>query len=221
MSLIPRYIHQTWKTTDIPSVYRSAWLNSWIDCHPEWHYRLWTDHDLGELARQRFPEFYPIFASNTQGVVKSDFGRLLVLYEFGGIYADLDYACLRNFDNLLSRGDLIVSTMDASLKYIHNALVVSVPRHPLLASVLDRALSIWAAGAETRPPRIAGPEVFGAAVREYRQKDLYIAPHDLLCPLSWKTQGRAQRQSLHDLDSMALRKKYHEALAITFWTRNW
>ena len=43
--MIPRIIHQTWKTETIPPQWEAA-QRSWRDAHPGWEYRLWTDDDL-------------------------------------------------------------------------------------------------------------------------------------------------------------------------------
>jgi hypothetical protein len=41
---IPRIIHQTWKTADVPPRF-AAWRESWARLHPGWQHRLWTDED--------------------------------------------------------------------------------------------------------------------------------------------------------------------------------
>ena len=39
---IPKIIHQTWKTKDLPQNYKK-WSNSIKKMHPDWTYILWTD----------------------------------------------------------------------------------------------------------------------------------------------------------------------------------
>jgi hypothetical protein len=50
--MMPRIIHQTWKTEAIPPQWQAA-QRSWRDAHPEWEYRFWTDEDLDRLVRER------------------------------------------------------------------------------------------------------------------------------------------------------------------------
>ena len=40
--MIPRIIHQTWKSRDIPKHLR-GYQESWLHKHPDWEYRLWDD----------------------------------------------------------------------------------------------------------------------------------------------------------------------------------
>jgi hypothetical protein len=39
---VPRLIHQTWRTAEVPSKWKAA-QQSCIDAHPGYQYKLWTD----------------------------------------------------------------------------------------------------------------------------------------------------------------------------------
>lgn len=43
-SAVPKIIHQTWKTTQVPAKWAAA-RQSCIDLHPDYEHRLWTDED--------------------------------------------------------------------------------------------------------------------------------------------------------------------------------
>lgn len=43
-SAVPKVIHQTWKTTEVPAKWAAA-RQSCIDLHPDYEHRLWTDED--------------------------------------------------------------------------------------------------------------------------------------------------------------------------------
>lgn len=43
-SAVPRVIHQTWQTTEVPQKWAAA-RQSCIDLHPDYEHRLWTDAD--------------------------------------------------------------------------------------------------------------------------------------------------------------------------------
>jgi mannosyltransferase OCH1-like enzyme len=49
---IPEIIHQTWKTTDIPSE-MVAFQRTWTEHHPDWEYRLWTISNVPRVYRWR------------------------------------------------------------------------------------------------------------------------------------------------------------------------
>lgn len=221
---IPPLIHQTWETRDVPrAIYPPHWLNSWRECHPTWPYRLWTDADLADLARAKYPDFLPVFGSTAPGVVKADFGRLLVLHELGGLYADLDYLCLKPFGPLLRANRLLLSTMQAPRPYVHNALLATIPGHPFIMSVLHRALHTFHTAAPLpRPELVAGPDVFSSAAATCHGGDLTLAPPEQLCPLSWLNPHDVQRRPrLEAMSLEQLRANFPQAYALTFWWHNW
>lgn len=47
---IPHIIHQSWKNATIPAKFH-AWANSWLEKHPTWEYKLWTDMDNRQLIK--------------------------------------------------------------------------------------------------------------------------------------------------------------------------
>lgn len=100
--LIPRILHQTWKTTTVPaslSRYVSRWQqilaidqNSFTTAHQpsiSWLHILWTDSAAREFVSRHYPELLDAYDRARFGVVRADIFRLLVLHKFGGLYADL------------------------------------------------------------------------------------------------------------------------------------
>ncbi|MEQ1839488.1 MAG: glycosyltransferase, partial [Verrucomicrobiales bacterium] len=99
--MIPRIIHQTWKTADIPERFRD-YSQSWRDRNPDWTYRFWSDRDLLEFVADHYPEFLELFCSYPRGVQRADAGRYLLLHHFGGIYGDIDTECRQSLEPLVS-----------------------------------------------------------------------------------------------------------------------
>ncbi|GIW51723.1 MAG: hypothetical protein KatS3mg081_1078 [Gemmatimonadales bacterium] len=131
--MIPRIIHQTWKTERIPE----AWLRaqqSWRSKHPQWQYRFWSDYDLDELVRLRFPRFYRFWRSYPEAIQRVDAARYFILYEFGGVYADLDMVCLRPLDDLLIHDLVLARTVPLGLS---NQLMMARPGHSFFARAIE------------------------------------------------------------------------------------
>src|SRR5262245_14299633 len=105
---IPRIIHQTWKTTDVPSALH-AYQQSWRRIHNDYEYRLCTDDDNERLVREHFPRLVPLYRSFRRGIHRADLARCLHLAKYGGIYVDMDIECLRRVDDVLSRGGCVLS----------------------------------------------------------------------------------------------------------------
>lgn len=90
--MIPRIIHQIWLGNNKPP---ASLMYSWRKLHPYWDYRFWHDSNIpsGVCDTQ---------LSNTTRLCKrADIIRLEVLYQYGGVYADCDFLCLKEFDGLL------------------------------------------------------------------------------------------------------------------------
>ncbi|KAH3835880.1 hypothetical protein DPMN_109248 [Dreissena polymorpha] len=58
----------------------------------------WTDETARQLIQAMYPDFIVVWDNYRNNVNKADALRYCVLYEFGGIYADLDFECLRPLD---------------------------------------------------------------------------------------------------------------------------
>lgn len=105
--VIPRIIHQTWKTDAIPDDFR-AFSITWRERNPGWEYRFWNDRDLLEFVASHYPELLELFCSYRHGVQRADAGRYMLLHHFGGVYADMDSECVQPLEPLVSEDRLIL-----------------------------------------------------------------------------------------------------------------
>lgn len=86
---IPRIIHQTWKTTLLPT----KWAKLTSQCkslHPDYEYKLWTDESSIEFIREHYNWFLPTFMNYKLDIQRADVIRYFVLHKYGGVYMDLD-----------------------------------------------------------------------------------------------------------------------------------
>ena len=91
-------IHQTAKNTNLsPLGIQSQQLLK--KYHPDWEYKLWTDQDLEQLL-PKFPEFETIW-DTLEGIQKADIGRYMILYLYGGLYADTDVIFNKSIEPLI------------------------------------------------------------------------------------------------------------------------
>lgn len=126
--LIPRLFHQIWVGPDpLPAEY-TRYQRTWLDHHPGWELRFWTEHNLPELRRPEGGELLRAPAERT------DILRLEVLSQFGGVYVDTDFECLRSIEPLIEDANFFIGL--AKPGRVNNALMGAVAGHPLL----DRAL---------------------------------------------------------------------------------
>ncbi|MEC4982476.1 MAG: glycosyltransferase [Oscillatoria sp. PMC 1068.18] len=138
--MIPKVIHQTWKTNTIPKQCQ-PFQKSWQTHHPDWEYRFWTDADNRAFIAQEYEWFLPIYDSYDRGIKKADAVRYLIMHHYGGVYVDLDFECLQPLNPLLEGKELIFgleplahvnspATVSRGLKKIVcNAFIASCPQH--------------------------------------------------------------------------------------------
>ncbi|XP_045170198.2 uncharacterized protein LOC123532711 [Mercenaria mercenaria] len=136
---IPKIIHQTWKDSFVPTAFHEN-VRSFIDKNPNFKYYFWTDASARQLIADRHPELLETFDNYVEPVRKADMLRYVVLYEFGGIYADLDTECLRPLDRVLNKFSCVISPEPyehASLIYntrfmVTNSIMFCGKKHPFL-----------------------------------------------------------------------------------------
>jgi mannosyltransferase OCH1-like enzyme len=97
---VPKLIHQTWKTKEIPEIWKDT-AEKWKTVHPSYQYILWTDEDLEQLVSTAYPWALKVFLELPYGIQRADMGRVFVLHSFGGVYSDLDIVPKRSITPLI------------------------------------------------------------------------------------------------------------------------
>lgn len=148
-TVIPRVIHQSWKTSDhIPSRFL-PWMRSWTDAHPEWTYVFWTDDDNLALFEHVYPQYLSV-ARVVNKISLADMARYALLHNVGGLYVDVDFECKKPFNELHRTHRVFLGTeplahsvlLEKSTEpLLCNAIMASVPQHPFWLSVLDNIKS--------------------------------------------------------------------------------
>ncbi len=102
---------------------------------------MWTDEDLDNLIKNDFPYFYDIYKGYDVNIKRIDMARYFILYKYGGIYADMDYICFKNFYNLMPQDKVSISESDwQENEYMQNALMISPKEHPFWLDVIKMQL---------------------------------------------------------------------------------
>lgn len=145
--MIPRIIHQTWNTPEIPDNLRE-FQHSWRAHHPGFEYRLWTEADNLGLIQQHYPEFTGYFTKLTPYILKMDFIRAVYMHHQGGIYSDLDVEVIKPFDPLLNGSNIMsgrefngIGRQMRGSDFICSALIASPAGHPVWLEIMHRMAS--------------------------------------------------------------------------------
>lgn len=131
---IPYLIHQIWLGSPFPEQYY-ALVKSWQLLHPGWTYILWTD-PMVEQFGLRNKKMYDAAINYGQ---KSDLARYEILYEFGGLYADTDFRCLKSFTPLHHAFDFYIGICNTGTIDLAIGLIGCKPHHPILKEVIESA----------------------------------------------------------------------------------
>ncbi|CAD6646231.1 XXYS1_4_G0021250.mRNA.1.CDS.1 [Saccharomyces cerevisiae] len=130
--LIPKIIHQTYKTEDIPEHWKEGRQNC-LDLHPDYKYILWTDEMAYEFIKEEYPWFLDTFENYKYPIERADAIRYFILSHYGGVYIDLDDGCERKLDPLLAFPAFLRKTSPLG---VSNDVMGSVPRHPFFLKAL-------------------------------------------------------------------------------------
>jgi mannosyltransferase OCH1-like enzyme len=102
-----KIINQIWIDLggpQIPDKYK-YYQESWITKHKDWKYILWNESMGDNLIKKYYPQYYNAFNNVKYPIMKIDILRYCIMYQYGGMYADIDYKCLNNFNEYLDKLD--------------------------------------------------------------------------------------------------------------------
>lgn len=149
---IPKILHQTWKTKNIP-IHFQDWQQSCKQLHPHWQYRLWTDADNRLFIETHFPWFLATYDQYPTNIMRVDAVRYFILLYHGGVFLDLDYECLSCLDSLIADQRFVIGLEPDIHAQLPQALVRGINRilcptvmaseigHPFLRQVCSALIS--------------------------------------------------------------------------------
>jgi hypothetical protein len=128
---IPRIFHQIWVGPDpLPDDHR-AYGQTWLDHHPGWELKLWTDENFPARETLIRPEAADLLRAPWE---RADIFRLELLLTQGGVHVDTDFECRRSIEPLVEDSDVFVGFRKPGK--LNGALMGSVPGHPLVEKAL-------------------------------------------------------------------------------------
>lgn len=132
---IPKIMHQIWLSDKpIPKKYGFN-QESWIDKHPKWIYKLWTQNELQALS----PQVRAFIAAAPTLQEQEELLKIYLLETFGGLVVDLAFQNRHCFDEICDRYDFVAflepplpKAQFARKLHISTALIGSCPSHPTI-----------------------------------------------------------------------------------------
>lgn len=184
--MIPRLIHQTAKTADIPEKWRE-YQRKVQQLHPDWEYKLWTDEDNLRLVKEELPDFVDVFTGLPKNIMRADVIRYVLMYCRGGLYLDLDYEMLKPFD-LLQYDCVLPQETEGEFgpdSLIANAIFASAPGHPFFKAVLDELRSKRPTDPDANVLTTTGPAFISGVLQRFvrdGREMIFVPPGPLFTP---------------------------------------
>lgn len=142
---IPKIIHHIAPVDE--NVWHPTWrpcLNTWFKHFPEGEYKhiMWNDSDdIDSLVKDKFPEYWDYYKNLPFHIMKIDFSRYCILYEYGGIYSDMDLLCYENFFHFLD-SDLILleSYPEFYNEFVINCLMIGSQKNKFFLDCIKESV---------------------------------------------------------------------------------
>lgn len=226
---IPGIIHQTWKTASVPEEF-TCYTGTWKTFHPAWDYRLWTDDDNRRFLQAHYPSFMDVYDAYSSNIKRADAVRYFLLHHYGGLYADLDFECLKSLEPLFAAGRTCLLGYEPALhskklynrrRLVCNAIMASAPGHRFWKHVF----SVLRRNADERDVMDAtGPRMLEQALESYPFDDVTLVSDQVFYPLVDVRNVNLQltpRQSAY-YRNMHEKKAYPESsYAVHHWAGTW
>jgi mannosyltransferase OCH1-like enzyme len=211
--MIPKIIHQIWIQGEdelknkFPNKYK---LTRSFEKHmTNYQHKIWSDTDIQNLIIETNPNLFQIYLDAPNYASKADIGRLVILYEIGGFYADIDYELFTNIDFLfrleytamvvrldnLKKFDILLS----NFRY-NNALLACVKNHSIPQRMLEIIENLGSyknlksnSYEKNHYNYYTGPTSLSNLIeQEYENKDqtLLIVSNELLEPITMANQNK-------------------------------
>jgi len=141
---IPKIIHQ------LAPADNSKWSPVWAICSESWRnsfssdfqHIIWNDENADDIVQRYYPQFFETYKSFPFQINRIDFVRWCILHKFGGIYADMDMYCYKNFYSELVEDCYIVAS-DMQLEIVQNSLMISAPKQPFWYECMEKCVKLF------------------------------------------------------------------------------
>jgi mannosyltransferase OCH1-like enzyme len=143
--MIPKIIWQTHESTydELPDIYKTN-SQTYKDLDG-WEYRYHSNADREAFITEHFPQYLHLYRYIGPGMYRADFWRYLVLYKYGGFYADIDsrlfYEEGTHFAKTINDPDATFNVVTAGNTPFNNWLILSSKENPIMKDIVYAMIS--------------------------------------------------------------------------------
>ena len=205
MKEIPKLIHQIWYQGEenIPLEYLK-YSKSWIKLNPDYNHLLWDENSIDKLIRKKFKNYYTLYLNFPTMIQKIDFAKYCIIYEYGGIYIDMDCECIKSISEIfLKKRLLYVVDLEIDIfekifanyygkQLFNNGWFASLPKIPIWHLLLKQIKRVnlerqWYETNIAYIFRTTGPKIFSEVITSYIEQEprVYILKSSEIDPIKW------------------------------------
>ena len=174
----PRHIFQTWKSkTQVPEDY-TRWSESVKIRNANFEHFLWDDFDNRQFIAHYYPWFLAIYDAYPREIYRADAVRYFFLYQFGGVYLDMDTECLEPLAPLFdSSADVWLGRLGNDADFPHsipNAIMASRPLQEFWLLAMHYLVENATTTVGSHAQVLAGPEAMTGSILLKKTYDTYV-----------------------------------------------
>ena len=175
----PRHIFQTWKSkTQVPENY-ARWSEGVKIRNANFEHLLWDDFDNRKFIADYYPWFLAIYDAYPREIYRADAVRYFFMYQFGGVYLDMDTECLKPLVALFdSSADVWLGRMGDDADFPHsipNAIMASRPLQEFWLLAMHFLVENATTTVGSRAQVLAGPEAMTGSILLKKTYDTYFS----------------------------------------------
>ncbi len=177
---IPKIIHQTFKTADLPLL--TQWhIARFRKKNPDYAYEFYDDLRIERFLLAEYGvEVCSLYKRINIGAAKADFFRYAVLYKKGGVYIDIDSGINDSLSQWIKEDDIAIITREGDPTLFAQWALIYSAGHPFLKKTIELVLENLT---ENKYPhdvhKMTGPTVYTEAINAVLKSNPET-PHRLL-----------------------------------------
>jgi mannosyltransferase OCH1-like enzyme len=190
---IPKIIHQVWindtflgnPKKDIPNKVKAS-QQEWSRLHPDWKYMLWTDEYTRDHIEYFRPSYLDLYDNYEYLIQRADMIRYFILYDFGGLYCDIDMYPLKNIEDYIT-GNMCHFVYSANGDTIINGFMISPKGSSIMKKVQEnllKPLPFFAIGKHFKVLYSSGPAKLNQTILNDIDEPFVIVPRKMFNPYS-------------------------------------
>lgn len=128
--MIPKIIHYCWFGNNKKSKEVRKYINTWKKFNPDYKIIEWNEENFDIRINKFVREAY----ERKKFAFVSDYVRLYALYNYGGVYMDVDVECIKKFD--FNKDDNLITSFELE-KIVMTGVIIASKNQRIIQELLE------------------------------------------------------------------------------------